>query len=1277
MSVATAQPAVPEPGAADPDDGDVRRDAHRARFRQFGPLRQALTVLADLRIAVTVLGLGIFLVLAGTLAQTEVDIWAVVHGYFRCFLAWIPFRVFFPQAFFGTFGDKLSGGFWFPGGWTLGGIFLANLLASMSTKFHLRATGTRLAAGSAVFTLGAAATGLVILSGTGSGGFQSDPWLDWVVLWRVFAAGLWAVAVGLCVWLVRLLGAERSVRSTEVLVGMAAVIALTLAGWATLIEPVSAASMRILWQLMKATLAGLILLAGCRVLFKQQGGTLLLHIGVVLLLLSELHTGLTAKEFTVQLAEGERTNYVSDIRTAELAVVKEEGGEEVHAVVPVGRLDEGAVIDDPALPFTIEVLDFEPNAEVGRRESVEHPNPATAGLGELASLVPLGVSTGVDMNSRADTPGAYLKLTGKDGDDLGTWLFVTETLRPQTVTVGDTDYAVQLRFQRSYRPFTVALEDVSATMYPGTSTPRDFRSEVVIDDPRTGDGQRYSIWMNNPLRYDGETFYQSNYTSKEKGGGVERTGLSVVANTGWMIPYVACMLTVVGMLGQFLAGLDRFLARRAQSRTGTATTPGGRATSKLPAAMRRAAGVGGATDDVRVFEERPDPARAARYGWALPLLVVLVFGGYALSKARVPKPMANGVDLYAFGQIPVLHGGRPMPLDTYARNALKAISGNHQEFEVEVTVDDEEETEKRPALRWFLDLLADRDAAADYRVFRLDNLQVLALMDLEPRDGFRYSQREILPGLQALSKRATQILERQREAREAGTSLELDATERKILETQDLIGVVETLLVSFDEDERALDPARTPLALSPMQFYNMRYEALWAGGAPLAVPRGDREGTPRWETLAHAWQQERFEAEIAPILEEAGTPPAEFAERIAGNPADAPPTLRGIGEFITPAAFDGEDDPVVDEWVSLKRAYAADDGKAFNAAVIRLKQLLAERDPSLSTGRIRFEAFFNQFAPFFYSWVLYIAAAVLTCLSWVLVPLRADGPVRRSAFWLLAFTFGLHTFALAARVYISGRPPVTNLYSSAVFIGWAVALFGLVMETLLKRGIGNAVAASAGVLTLLIAHSTALSGKDTFQVMQAVLDTQFWLATHVVTITLGYAATYVAGSLGIIYVLAGVFTPALSGDVGDRRGRNLGQALASMIYGATCFAILLSFFGTVLGGLWADDSWGRFWGWDTKENGALIIVMWNALVLHARWGRLVGDRGLALLAIGGNIAVTWSWFGVNQLGVGLHSYGSNASVLLFLEVAVAGFLGLILLGVLVPQRLWVSSRRSA
>ena len=181
--------------------------------------------------------------------------------------------------------------------------------------------------------------------------------------------------------------------------------------------------------------------------------------------------------------------------------------------------------------------------------------------------------------------------------------------------------------------------------------------------------------------------------------------------------------------------------------------------------------------------------------------------------------------------------------------------------------------------------------------------------------------------------------------------------------------------------------------------------------------------------------------------------------------------------------------------------------------------------------------------------------------------------------------------------------------------------------------------------------------------MRAVLDDNFWLATHVVCITLGYSTTMLAGFLGLFYVLRGVLTPSLTAPVS--------RELTRMIYGTVCFSIFFSFIGTVLGGLWADDSWGRFWGWDPKENGALIIVLWNALVLHARWDGMVRDRGLAVLAIVGNIVTSWSWFGVNELGIGLHSYGFTEGVLLALLLFGASQMAVIGLGLL-PRHYWWS-----
>ncbi|HEY3787320.1 MAG TPA: cytochrome c biogenesis protein CcsA, partial [Urbifossiella sp.] len=321
-------------------------------------------------------------------------------------------------------------------------------------------------------------------------------------------------------------------------------------------------------------------------------------------------------------------------------------------------------------------------------------------------------------------------------------------------------------------------------------------------------------------------------------------------------------------------------------------------------------------------------------------------------------------------------------------------------------------------------------------------------------------------------------------------------------------------------------------------------------------------------------------------------------------------------------------------------------------------------------------------------------------------------------------------------------------------------ILGLILEKVFPIGIGNIVGSVLGVATTIVAHNIAT--EDTLEMMRAVLDTNFWLATHVTTVTFGYTATLVAGFLGVAYLfqmfcsvirdsfqapgtptpdrllaygaaaagivfiplsvgwvlfdalanfeflpmglgellrygmvaVGGVYFLALlaaraAADSIDSHGKpiavsmprfaipvsgmaltpHVSKILGQMIYGIVCFATMLSFIGTVLGGIWADQSWGRFWGWDPKENGAVLIVLMNSLILHARWCGLVKIRGMAVLAVIGNMITAWSWFGTNQLGIGLHAYGfdtrlADGCTSFWISMSVIAALGLI------PQRFW-------
>ncbi len=357
-------------------------------------------------------------------------------------------------------------------------------------------------------------------------------------------------------------------------------------------------------------------------------------------------------------------------------------------------------------------------------------------------------------------------------------------------------------------------------------------------------------------------------------------------------------------------------------------------------------------------------------------------------------------------------------------------------------------------------------------------------------------------------------------------------------------------------------------------------------------------------------------------------------------------------------------DPDALALLHILQRYRADDPQAFNEGLTVFFDLIDTQIP-YDARKARYEVTYNQVRPFYTASVLYVGAFLIGCFGLLLSQL-AKPDISKTLLGimtsLILAAFVIQTVGLASRVYLQGRPPITNLYSSAVFVGWFGVILGLIIDRQMKLGLGGIMASAIGFGTLIIAHNLGNSG-DTMEMMQAVLDTNFWLATHVIVITIGYSATFFAGFLGIAYVLLGVFTPVLD--------HERGKTLVKMVYGVICFSTLMSFAGTVLGGIWADQSWGRFWGWDAKENGAALLVLMNLLILHARWGGMIRDRGLIVLAISCNIVTAWSWFGTNMLGVGLHSYGFMQSAVFWIVVFVISQLVLMGIGML-PMKLWRS-----
>ncbi|MFM2293721.1 MAG: hypothetical protein RLZZ350_134 [Verrucomicrobiota bacterium] len=583
-----------------------------------------------------------------------------------------------------------------------------------------------------------------------------------------------------------------------------------------------------------------------------------------------------------------------------------------------------------------------------------------------------------------------------------------------------------------------------------------------------------------------------------------------------------------------------------------------------------------------------------------------------------------------FGQLPVTANGRVQPMDSLARNSLLQLR-EKQTLNLESWKAWNEKPKIISATEWLANVMMNPAVADAWPVFRVDHPDLVSLLKLpdadkaRQSDGKHFSWDQMQPSLEAFQQENLRVQK-------------IEAPNRSAYERA--VGKLHAQIILYAQLKLAVQPSGAqdwPAELAA-------FEKLIPAGvaAARAQQAGKTFDQPVLSEFADWIQRFQFMSQLEPplILPPAG--PAEW---------------RRMGDALLDAPRGGGVDDAMRGYAKMAGALAANSPDAFNAAVKDYKSSLVPTQTK-ALAKSRAEVFFNQMEPFYNAMVIYVLAGLLAIFSWF----NLSETLRRSAVWLIALAFVIHTTGLVYRMVLEGRPPVTNLYSSAIFIGWGACLLGIILEKFFKNGIGAVVSAGVGFITLIIAHHLALEG-DTMEMMRAVLDTNFWLATHVVAVTTGYASTFVAGFLALIYILRGVFTKTLD--------EATGKSLARMIYGIVCFATLFSFVGTVLGGIWADQSWGRFWGWDPKENGALIIVLWNALILHLRWGGIVRERGLVVCAIGGNIVTSWSWFGVNMLGIGLHSYGFTEAAFQWLMAFVASQLAFIALGLL-PGRWWKS-----
>ena len=340
--------------------------------------------------------------------------------------------------------------------------------------------------------------------------------------------------------------------------------------------------------------------------------------------------------------------------------------------------------------------------------------------------------------------------------------------------------------------------------------------------------------------------------------------------------------------------------------------------------------------------------------------------------------------------------------------------------------------------------------------------------------------------------------------------------------------------------------------------------------------------------------------------------------------------------------------PAFSDLTKMMRAYVQGDAFNFGSAARQLRETLRALSPSVypQERQLRLEYFYNHFAAFYRAiWCYGIALVILLAAH-----LRKGGRKLRNIGVAIALVgLAFQAAGIVMRCVIAGRPPVTNMYESIIWVSFAVSFFGMIFFTRYRTPVYLLAALPVTLIALLLVHQMPIAMPSNIDPLVPVLRDNFWLTVHVLTITLSYAAFALAMGFGHILLWRYARNPATA------------RADAPMhfwLYRVLQLGVLLLAAGTILGGVWANYSWGRFWGWDPKETWALIALLCYILTLHGRLAGWWSEFGLVVASVVCFLAVLMAWYGVNfVLGKGLHSYGFGIGG----ETYVATFVGLDLL----------------
>ena len=562
--------------------------------------------------------------------------------------------------------------------------------------------------------------------------------------------------------------------------------------------------------------------------------------------------------------------------------------------------------------------------------------------------------------------------------------------------------------------------------------------------------------------------------------------------------------------------------------------------------------------------------------------------------------------------IPIQEQGRIKPLDTYARNQALVFYGKRKIKHEEIS-----------AIDWMIDLFIHPEKGLEQKIFNIRSPDIVNALDLEWTNNFhKYSYSEIFPGIQNQLPLISNIFDKKEEDRDLFEN-QLVELYQNIMKYRQIASSLSCLLPMFT----VYDPETAEkLHIEPGQFTSYAHIMSHRGSLFNVSQNILTKSEESWT------ENEREVALLLYNLQQ--TSLDEFAQALKIIPPAKDDTT---GLWISPwELLDGREiEPHQDRIMKSMEAYLV--ARYDNNSGAMSDALKSYRTGLLSSpgDRVKFyilekETWLNKANLFTLSLVFYLFGFILLGISWMVQPIL----LKNVAYGSLISGFMLHTYGIYLRMVIMSRPPISTLYETVIFVGFVIVLLSVVIEYLRKDGLGVFIGSVSGAMLHYVGFGYAADG-DTLEMLVAVLNSNFWLATHVTTIILGYGTSLMAGLIGHLYLIEKIRVP--------NNSKRL-KSIYDNMFGVTLIALFFTLFGTILGGIWADQSWGRFWGWDPKENGALLIVLWQLMMVHMRLSGLAKADRFALGMVLNNIVVIMAWFGVNLLSIGLHSYGFASGI---------------------------------